>query len=164
MAAPNTYTLEKVLSASEPWQGKQGQMVTYEILLAEQPGQTLKAHVPADIPAPVPGEIQGWVNDGGKFGLATGKPSTGGGGSGSRSNGTGGDFERRPDHPVQMQRALHTSALSTAVPLIEQMLTIGVVNQPKTKDEYLALVQGVATWVQQTYPAAVLEQAAKADG
>lgn len=70
-------------------------------------------------------------------------------------------YERQADHPIQMQRALHTSAMSIAPVLIEQLLTIGVIDQPKDKAAYLELVSGVASWVKSSYPAAVLQQAAK---
>lgn len=85
----------------------------------------------------------------------------GGYGGGQTGGGGGGKYERQPDHPVQMQRALHTSSLSMAPQLIEQMLTIGVVEQPQSKADYLNLVTGVAQWVRDSYPADVLAQADK---
>jgi hypothetical protein len=160
--APIEATVENVLG-SEAWTGNDGPMVTDEVLFSGD-GRTWKIHRPAADPAPAPGAtLRGWKNDGkGTFGVAKDRPQNGAGG---RSGGGGKNFDRSPDHPVQMQRALHTSALSSAIPLIEQMFTFGLSDVPKptTKDEYLKLVEGVATWVQQSYPQAVLDQAAKAD-
>lgn len=159
--APEEVTVEQVVSTDE-WTSRDGdQMETVELLF-EGDGRTWKAHRPkTGTTAPAVGDVlRGWKNDGkGTFGIAKDRPQNGGGG---RSGG-GKNYNRSPDHPVQMQRALHTSALSTALPLIEQMLTLNLIDKPADKDAYLKLVEGVATWVQSTYPKAVLEQAAKAD-
>lgn len=81
---------------------------------------------------------------------------------GDKSSGGGGgkdDFERRPDHPINMARALHTSALSSTPVFIDQMLTIGAVPQPSTEAEYWALVGRVCGRLRASYPDAVLAQA-----
>lgn len=162
---PMEVTVENVVS-QEAWTGDDGPRVTYEVLFVSD-GRTWKIHLPASEPGPAVGAIlKGWKNDGkGTFGIAKERSQNGGGGGSRTSTAGGKNYDRSPDHPVQMQRALHTSAMSTAPVLIDQMFTLGLTDvvKPTTKDDYLKLVEGVATWVEGTYPKPVLDQAAKAD-
>jgi hypothetical protein len=75
--------------------------------------------------------------------------------------GDGGKFDRRPEHPRNEARMIHTSALSAAPVYIEQMLTLSVVDQPADEAAYWALVSAVASRLTRTY-ARVLEGHAQA--
>lgn len=77
---------------------------------------------------------------------------------GSTSSSAGGDsknFDRRPEHPRNEARMIHTSAMSAAPSYIEQMLTIGVAAQPKDEDAYWALVGHVAGRLAKSYEKAL---------
>lgn len=80
-------------------------------------------------------------------------PAGGGGGGGDSKN-----FDRRPEHPRNESRMIHTSSLSATPGYIEQMLTIGVAEQPKTWDEYWALVEKVASKLTHSYEVAMEPQ------
>lgn len=71
---------------------------------------------------------------------------------GSGGGDDAGRFDRKPEHPENAARMRHTSALSATPTYIEQMLTIGVVDQPKTLDEYRELVARTILWLLDTYP------------
>jgi hypothetical protein len=154
MARPEELTVEQVVGREE-WSGKNGQMVTYEMLF-EGEGRTYKGHVPADQdPSPAPGgKVKGWKNDGGKFGFATDKPRSGGGGGRQGQLATNGDdpYARRPDHPAVEARAKHSTAIGAATDHIDQLLTIGAVAQPKDADEYWALWDRVVARLEASYP------------
>ena len=162
MAAPEEFKIDRVLRREE-WDGNSGRMVTYELLF-ENDNQTYKGRVElSSDPLPADGTtVKGWKNEGGKFGFAT--KGKGSGGSGSGRTGAGGsseDYDRRPDHPLVMQQRIHTSCLSSAPAFVEQMLTIGVVDQPQDAAAYWLLVERTAARLRATYPEAVL---ARADG
>jgi hypothetical protein len=88
------------------------------------------------------------------------RASRGSGGSTSSSSGGGSKtYERQPDHPLNMARALHTSALSSTPAFVDQLLTIGAVPQPTSEDEYWALVTRVCGRLKRSYPEQVRVQA-----
>lgn len=149
MAKPETYEVQQVLSREE-WEGDRGTMVTYEILFANSEAKW-KASVAADLdPGLKDGElVKGWKNPDNKFGIATGGGSPNGGQR--RSAAPDAKFDRRPDHPRQEARAIHTSALSAASAYIEQALTINAVAQPKDWEEYWTLVEMVIGKLEATY-------------
>lgn len=161
---PQEYTIAQVLVPEKGnfWQGSDGPMRT-DVLIFEGEQRSWKCHQAVDdltVSFAQGQVVKGWQKpEKGSFGVAKDKPrnSGGGGSNGDKS------FERNPDHPLVMQQRLHTSALSTAPTLIEQMLTIGVVQQPQSKGDYLELVKGVAEWAKGTYPEPVLDRAAGKD-
>lgn len=89
------------------------------------------------------------------------KPQNPGGGytGGSRqSDGPGlqwrsAPFERGAEHPRNEVRMIHTSALSAAVPFINQMVAFGLVDAPKDEDAYWTLVGHVAGRLTKSYEA-----------
>lgn len=154
-----SYTVESIIGQEE-WSGNQGQMRTYELMLQGESRPVSLTRKAGSQPPSAGETLDGFINESAKGrNFKVDRQN----GSQSSTGGGGKDFDRRPDHPIQMARALHTSALSTAPVLIDQMLTLGVIEQPADKDAYLKLVEGVATWVQATYPKPVLDVAAKAD-
>lgn len=64
-------------------------------------------------------------------------------------------FDRRPEHPRNEARMIHTSALSAAPAYIEQMLTVGVLAQPSSEDDYWSLVSRVAGRLARSYAGAL---------
>jgi hypothetical protein len=97
MPRPEEYTVKTVIGREE-WSGNKGPMVTYELLL-EEDSQVRKGHVQADQDPKIEAgqKVEGWLNDGGKFGFATGKPSGGSAttSSNGRSDATGQSIERQ---------------------------------------------------------------------
>lgn len=75
------------------------------------------------------------------------------GGGGNKS------YERSPDHPLNMARAVHNGAASMVTQVIEQQLTVGVAEQPQSEQAYWALYDRVYGQLRQRYPQAVLAQA-----
>lgn len=156
MAAPTEYTIANVVSREE-WSGNDGPMVTYELLLAGEQ-QVRKGHVPTEKdPGPAPGSVvSGWADKPGKFSFATG-----GGGKGRGGGGGGGaakTYDRSPDHPLVMQQRLHTSALSTAVPVLNALLEAGLMTCKEPQD-YFKQLERTASRIKQTYPGDVLARA-----
>lgn len=85
------------------------------------------------------------------------KPSPNG--AGGRGKKDDKDFDRRPDHPLNTARTLHTSALSSAPAYVAQMIEFGVEDKPGNGDEYWELVADVVGKLKSTYPAAVKDWA-----
>jgi hypothetical protein len=160
------YVVTNVIGPSDPWSNDHGTYTPYAFKVqgVDKVVRWNRKHKDGQVPAgPSEGErLEGELEDKGNY-LKFKKSQ--GSFTGGKAN-TGGQqksYDRQPDHPVQMQRALHTSAMSLTPSLIEQMLTLGVVERPSDKAGYLNLVSGVASWVLASYPAAVLAQAEKAE-
>lgn len=140
-----TYTIEQI-TGTEEWQGNDGTtMVTFEALLAGDgaPSRTLKLYKPKTAQPYAEGDtVDGTINEG-KF-----KKESSWGGSGGAD---GGKFDRRPEHPSNERRMRHSTAISSTTGFIDQMLTLSVIPQPKDKDEYTNLAEGVITWIESTY-------------
>lgn len=77
------------------------------------------------------------------------------------SGGGGGKFDRRPEHPRNEARMIHTSSLSAAPTYIEQMLTMSVVEQPKDEDAYWKLVDRVVFRLTRSYDRAMESEPAQ---
>lgn len=73
----------------------------------------------------------------------------------ARGSGDSKSFDRRPEHPRNEARMIHTSALSAAPAYIEQMLTVGALEQPSSEDDYWSLVSRVAGRLARSYEAAL---------
>jgi hypothetical protein len=94
---PSEYTVTKLINREE-WDGKEGPMVTIEMLLEGQ-STVYKGHVPKDKAPDVQdgSTIEGWLNEGGKFGFATGgrSASSSPNGGSRRDDATGRSIERQ---------------------------------------------------------------------
>lgn len=64
-------------------------------------------------------------------------------------------FDRKPEHPRNEARIIHTSALSAAPGYINQMLAMGWLAAPKDEDAYWALVAQVAGRLRKSYQGAL---------
>lgn len=73
------------------------------------------------------------------------------GGGGAGKGGGGKDFERRPEHPRNEARFIHTSCLSSAPAFIDQMLTLNIQKTPGSWDEYFELVGRVVNKLRGSY-------------
>jgi hypothetical protein len=107
MAAPEEVTVEQVVKR-ETWTGNDDTpMLTYELLFVGD-GRTYKWVKPAsEDPGFQAGQtVKGWRNPDGKFGVATGKPSTG------RSTSQAGSTNGRRDDPtgVSIERQVAAKA------------------------------------------------------
>jgi len=143
-------------------------MVTYELVL-EGESQVRKGSCSADKDPGLQagGTVSGWTDTAGKIGIATGGGGGGGrGGGGYRGGGGGGkSFDRSPDHPLNMARALHTSCLSSAVPVFQQMAELNLLpKMPDNPDQYFKTLVWIAGHLKETYPQAVLDQAKQSPG
>lgn len=72
------------------------------------------------------------------------------------------DFKPHPrqaDHPLTIQRMVHTACMSDATSLINQMVALGVVDRPETWDEYWTLRTRVEQELRERYPTKVLARA-----
>lgn len=75
------------------------------------------------------------------------------GGGGNRGGGGKDDknFDRRPEHPRNEARMIHTSSLSAAPSYISQMLAMGFLEVPKDEESYWLLVSATATRLTKSY-------------
>lgn len=160
---PETYTIKQVVK-DETWTGNDNtEMRTLEVILSGETGSRKATKPVASFPAfpggapQQGGKITGWLNEGGKFGLASDQ-NAGGNGSGpsaapqASSAGVQDEFARRPDHPTVEARAKHTASMSATPAYIEQMLTINAIEQPKDAKEYWALVELTIGKLKSLYP------------
>lgn len=156
MPAPTDVTVQTVVKREE-WTGNDGtQMVTYEIVL-EGEGQVRKAVKPlSKDPKPESGPAKAWIDTPGKISFADPNftPRGGGGSGGGQSN-----YERQPDHPLTVGQKLTTSTLSPVPKFIEQMLTLSLVDTPKTIDAYWTLVELTVDKLKKFYPDDVIARA-----
>ena len=85
-----------------------------------------------------------------------------GGGSSSTGGGGGTDgksFDRRPEHPRNEARMIHSNALTAAPAYYELLRTEGVIPQAQSKAAALDTLAGITRWLENGY-APILEQAA----
>lgn len=83
------------------------------------------------------------------------QPSDGGGG-GRDAEGPGLTWQSKPynssaEHPRNEARVIHTASLGNVPAYIDQLLTMSLVQQPQTEDEYWALVGRVAGRLTKSY-------------
>lgn len=156
--APEERTVASVMAVSEePW-GDKKDMLTHEVAFE---GVDREWKIYANVAWPVKIErgavLEGWFNhDKGTFGLSNkhkGEHAKRGGSTSSTSSSD--KFDRRPEHPRNEARMIHTSALSAAPTYINQMLAMGWLEVPKDEDAYWQLVTRVAGRLARSYQGAI---------
>lgn len=61
-------------------------------------------------------------------------------------------YERQPDHPLNVARARHTSAMSKAPDYYQLFREEGLLPKPDSQDRMKLNLVGVMTWLESTYP------------
>lgn len=146
---PSDFTIKAVVG-EKSWEGNYGRMLDYE-LAVDDLSETVTLTQKPETPAPYDGQvIYGHLEDG-KFGKKLKKDQRDNG-SQPASKGSGDDYARRPDHPDNVARMKHTSALSAAPKYYEVLRTDGVIAKPTSKDHALATLRGLIEWLEGSYP------------
>jgi hypothetical protein len=86
-----------------------------------------------------------------KRGSRQGGGSSSSAGGGGRSSDPPDRFDRKPEHPRNEVRMIHTSALSAAPAYYELLRTEGVIPQAESKAAALATLAGIVTWLENGY-------------
>lgn len=157
--APTEHTIQMVVKKGDQTKSTKGayNVIPYSVILQ---GETTirEGYARADLyPDIQPGQkVTGWADSDGKIGFADPdfKPRGGGGSGGGQSN-----YERQPDHPLTVGQKLTTSTLSPVPAFIEQMLTLSLVDTPKTTEAYWTLVGRTVEKLKKFYPDDVIARA-----